>query len=195
MLLLDDRDDLEVLRDLPLAVVRRGEPLAALQPEVGGDAHPLWRHLSSEGQIVGSVAEGLDRVRRGEVQLLLDSETAHFYTRSLPCDLEVIHEFGLALRVGFAMPRGHPQRTALNAALQQLKADTELWSTLKAAWFPEDCGDGRATSPPPTDSTITGEEDTRLLGNGWVIRSAQNGRMQLPTHALSSAAVDPRARC
>ena len=128
----------QINQEYTVGVVRDDEVLSAMSLTNKGEA--LQHILQTEGIMLGSVVEGLDRVRNGQLQLVMDSETASFYEKQAPCDLSVVDTLGMSYTYSFAMSKEHDHFESLDEALHVLRRNLYLWDALRAPWFPEGCG-------------------------------------------------------
>ena len=103
----------------------------------GGGFRMMRKYLSSENgqaQMVDSIEEGIEKVRKGKYAFILESMTAKYESNRLPCDLMTLGQtFGLR-GFGLAIPKSSPIIDDLHSGVLEMIENGDI-EQLEERWF------------------------------------------------------------
>ena len=134
--------DLSRSRSLVHGVIHNSETEYAMADSDNTVIQGLYQKINATRRrhTVRNVLDGIERVRRGNFVLLLDSERAKHVVRQDPCNLKMVGSFLVGRQHSFVVNKNSDILVSIDRAIKQLQRQRVEISRFRFKWWPNKCG-------------------------------------------------------
>ena len=127
--------------EIQYGVIRGSDTEYLLQTSQNRVLKQLWENIKTNRGLWMSenIFEALERIRRQNYALIVDSDIARYYISQRPCDVVMVDRAVTGISMGFALQNNTDILDEMNKVVAEVIHRTGVWRRSRRRWWRQEC--------------------------------------------------------